>query len=365
MSFTAGIIGLPNAGKTTLFNALTAAGAEASAYPFCTIEPNVATVPVMDNRLRTVVELSQTQQWAAATVKFMDVAGLVRGAAQGEGLGNQFLAHIRNVDVLVHVVRCFENEQVAHVEGSLNPRTDIETINTELLLADLETLGKIKIKIKKMIRGGDRTLEETVKLLERVEMALDQNQPAYSVPLLSAEEKIIFDEFELLSAKKVIYVANIAEKDLAQPGLLARQVEDVAEQQNAECLALCGELEASLADLDPDEQLLFREEYNLTTSGLERLVAAVVAQLKLVVFYTIVGREARSWLIPQGTPAPQAAGKIHTDIARGFIKAEVLTFDHFRETKSWATAREQGLLRIEGKKYIIQDGDVVLFRFNV
>ncbi|MFC1848817.1 redox-regulated ATPase YchF [candidate division CSSED10-310 bacterium] len=365
MGFTAGIIGLPNVGKTTIFNALTAVGAEASSYPFCTIEPNTARVPFTEHRLQTLVSLVAPPKWAAATIQFMDVAGLVKGASKGEGLGNQFLGHIRTVDILIHVVRCFENSKVAHVEGVLTPVADMETVNTELLLADLETLHKRTIKIKKLIRGGDKKLIDTLKIIERIEMALDQGQPARSVPLLTGEEARILKELDLLTAKEVLYLANVDEGDLQGQSSLGQQIQQQALEEGAEFLTLCGDLEASISEMDPEEQDQFRQEYTLSASSLERLVATVVSKLKLIVFYTIVGQAVRSWIIPENTAARKAAGRIHTDMEKGFIKAEVLAYDTLISAGSWSDARQEGFIRQEGKHYLVQDGDIVLFRFNV
>jgi len=364
MSFTAGIIGLPNSGKTTIFNALTGSQAEASLYPFCTIEPNSANVPCLDQRLNQLVALLAPEQWAAAAITFLDVAGLVRGAAQGEGLGNQFLGHIRTADVLVHVIRCFKNNRVAHVSGALDPLDDIEIINTELILADLDVLERRALKMRKLQRGGDKSLIDAIKLIERAELALNQGQPARNMPLFSEEERGILNSFDLLTSRPVIYLANIDESDIGQGSPLVERIRARAHEDGTELLALCGELEAGLVGLDSEEQTQFRAEYGLTASGLEQLLATVIAQLHLTTFYTITGKEMRSWLIPEKTVAPLAAGKVHSDMERGFIKAEVLSFDDLARATSWNKAKELGYIRVEGKNYQIQDGDVVLFRFN-
>jgi ribosome-binding ATPase len=365
MGFTAGIIGLPNAGKTTIYNALTAAGAEASAYPFCTVEPNIAVASYIDKRLTMLVSLVKPPQWTAATLQFTDVAGLVKGASRGEGLGNQFLGIIRTTDILIHVVRCFENQRVSHMYGELNPANDIDTIMTELILADLESLEKRAIKASKALRGGEKKAAETLKLIERVKMALDAGQPARKVPRFTPDEQLEFDELDLLTGKNIVCVANVDEKDLNGSGDLARKVEAKAIEDEEDFIVLCGELESGFAQLNLDEQKDFRTEYGLTESGLERLVASVVKRLGLIVFYKITGREVRSWLIPSDTAAPEAAGRIHSDMQRGFIKAEILPFDMLVEIGSWEKAREKGLIRQEGKNYLVKDGDVVFFRFNV
>ncbi|MBN2383517.1 redox-regulated ATPase YchF [bacterium] len=364
MTWSAGIIGLPNVGKTTIFNALTGARAEASLYPFCTIEPNRAIVSYIDQRLRDLVRLLEPEHWSGASITFLDVAGLVRGAAQGEGLGNQFLGHVRTTDVLVHVVRCFPNPKVAHVSGKLEPVKDIELINTELILADLDVLERRAIKVRKQQRSGDKTVDDAIKLIERIDLALKTDQPARNVPLFNEDERTLMQSFDLLTARPMIYCANIGETDTDEHMALLEKIKTKAGDDGAECVSLCGDLEAGLVELEPAEQELFRQEYGLTVSGLDQLISTVIKHLNLSLFYTITGAEMRSWLIPANTPAPQAAGHIHSDMERGFIKAEVLAFGDLIAAGSWSRAKEQGGIRIEGKNYLVRDGDIILFRFQ-
>lgn len=365
MVYSCGIIGLPNVGKTTLFNGLTGQSAEASAYPFCTIQANTAIVAVHDRRLERLVAMVQPPAWSAATVQMTDVAGLVRGASRGEGLGNQFLGAIRTVDVLVHVIRCFDNVQVSHIYSTVDPLADMETVNTELLLADLDSLERRLIKVQKALRGGDKRMLDVLKLIERVQMAIAAGQAARNVPRFSPEEEMLFRELDLLTGKPVIYCANVGENDIHGDDVRVRLVRSRADDENAAFVVICGEFEAGLSELLPEEQHVFREEYGIDDSGLERVMAAIIQQLGLFTFYTIVGKEIRSWMVPAGTTAPEAAGRIHTDMQRGFIKAEVIDFDALQEQGNWTKARENGVIRQEGKSYRIKDGDVVTFRFNV
>lgn len=362
-----GIVGLPNVGKSTLFNSLTKAGAESANYPFCTIDPNVGIVTVPDERLKLLGDMYHSKKVTPAVIEFVDIAGLVKGASKGEGLGNQFLSNIREVDAVVHVVRCFEDENVVHVDGHINPLRDIETINLELIFSDIEILER---RIAKTVRGArnDKALAKELELLERLKAHLENGSLAKSFTTEDEDETAWFGGYNLLTAKPVIFAANVAEEDLENDGsdnAGVAAVREFAGKEGAEVFVICAQIEQEIAELDEDEKAMFLEDLGLKESGLEKLIAASYKLLGLISYLTAGEDETRAWTIKVGTKAPQAAGKIHTDFERGFIKAEVVNYKDLLEQGSLAAAREKGLVGMEGKEYVVKDGDVILFRFNV
>ena len=363
----AGIVGLPNVGKSTLFNALTAqSSALAANYPFATIEPNVGVVSVPDERLEPLARLVKTEKIVPATVEFLDIAGLVRGASKGEGLGNQFLANIRETDTVVQVVRCFEDENIVHVEGAVDPLRDIETIQIELALADLATVERRREKAQKSLKSGDKIARQELDVLDKIQPALEQGRSARTVALTD-DEKAVARNFFLLTTKPTIYAANVEESALADlaGNSMVNAVREIAAKEAAECVVICAQLEADLVALPPEERVDYLKSLNIDTSGVDQLIKSAYHLLGLMSFLTAGEKEVRAWTIPQGTRAQTAAGTIHSDIERGFIRAEIVSYNDLIAAGSYATAREKGLLRLEGKDYIMQEGDVVHFRFNV
>ena len=363
-----GIVGLPNVGKSTLFNSLTKAGAESANYPFCTIDPNVGVVTVPDERLNVLGEMYHTKKIIPAAIEFVDIAGLVKGASKGEGLGNQFLANIREVDAIVHVVRCFENSNIVHVDGSINPLRDIETINLELIFSDLEILERRISKVSKVARN-DKSAAKELGLLNKVKAHLEDGKLAKTFEEVDDEEEQVWlESYNLLTYKPVIYAANVSEDDLADDAANnegVQAVREYAKGEQSEVFVVCAEIEAEISELDDDEKKMFLEDLGLKESGLEKLIKASYKLLGLISYLTAGEPEVRAWTITEGTKAPQAAGKIHSDFERGFIRADFVSYDDLIACGSHTAAKEKGLIRLEGKDYVVKDGDIMLFRFNV
>ncbi|SHJ67360.1 hypothetical protein SAMN02745248_00661 [Hathewaya proteolytica DSM 3090] len=362
-----GIVGLPNVGKSTLFNAITKAGAESANYPFCTIDPNIGVVSVPDERLDVLEKMYNSRKKVHTAIEFYDIAGLVKGASKGEGLGNKFLSHIREVEAIVHVVRCFNDENIVHVEGSVDPIRDIETINLELILSDMEILDRRIEKTAKLAHSGDKEARVQIEILNRIKETLESEKPVRSMEF-TEEEELFVKTLTLLTYKPVLYAANIAEDDLTSGNIendFVKTVKEYAKKENSEVIVVCARLEEELSTLPDDEKMEMLDEYGLKTSGLDKLIQCSYKLLGLMSFLTAGEQEVRAWTIKIGTKAPKAAGKIHSDIERGFIRAEIVSYDKLVECGSEVAAKEKGFFRLEGKEYIMQDGDVVNFRFNV
>jgi GTP-binding protein YchF len=365
MGFNCGIVGLPNVGKSTLFNAITAAGAAAENYPFCTIDPNVGIVPVPDTRLDALVEMYKPAKITPTAIEFVDIAGLVRGASKGEGLGNQFLSHIRDVNAICHVVRCFEDENVVHVDGSVNPKRDIEIIEAELILKDLDTVEKKSSDAEKRAKSGDRKVKAEADFYARIREHLLGGRLAFYEKPETPEEELHLRDLHLLTAKPVMYIANVDEKHLATESAYVAQVRELAAKEGAKVVVACTKIEAEIATMPYDEREQFLHDLGVKVSGLDQVIHEGYALLNLITFFTAGPKEVRAWTIRRGSSAPQAAGEIHTDFERGFIRAEVMKYQDLVQLGSEAAVKEKGLLHIEGREYLVEDGDIMLFRFNV
>ncbi len=365
MGFTCGIVGLPNVGKSTLFNAITAAGAEAANYPFCTIDPNVGVVAVPDRRLDRLAQISKPEKVTPTTLEFLDIAGLVKGASQGEGLGNQFLSHIRNVDAIAHIVRCFDDANVVHVDGSVNPRRDIEVIETELILKDLDTVEKKLADAEKRAKGGGKDGRDEADFYVRVRDHLTGGRLARYCEVSGEKETLWFRDLYLLTAKPVMYVCNVHEKEVGKDNTYVQQVREIAAKEAARVVVVSAAVEAEVAELAEDERSHFLEELGLRDSGLHQVIREGYDLLHLITFFTAGPKEVRAWTVEKGSTAPHAAGQVHSDFEKGFIRAEVMKFQDLDRLGSEAGVKEQGLLHVEGREYVVEDGDVVFFRYNV
>ncbi len=364
MSLKCGIVGLPNVGKSTLFNALSNAGAESANFPFCTIDPNIGQVAIPDERLTNLANIASSASVIPTSIEFVDIAGLVKGAAEGKGKGNAFLSHIREVDLVIHVVRCFIDDDIIHVEGEVDPERDIDIIESELILKDLESVEKRVENLRKQAKSGDKTIKAQQEIVDRLREHLENGNTARTFEA-SDDQKLAYRDLFLLSAKPVLYACNVGEEDLDSGNELVNKVKEIASAFNDEVVMFCAKIEAEIAELDEEEKTMFLEELGVSSSGLDRLIHAAYAELGLITYFTVGPKEARAWTVKKGTKAPQAAGVIHTDFERGFIRAETIAYEDYAELNGEKAAKEAGKMRQEGKEYVVADGDVMLFRFNV